>query len=58
MFHRNAQRTVHIPFYPPMENTNDAAIAGQLENEEKMLKIRTTASKAIGLREALIAQEL
>ena len=55
---RNAQRIVHIPFYPPMENSNDA---DQLENEEKMLKIRTTTSKAIGyiiaLREALKAQE-
>lgn len=46
MFHdRNAQRIVHIPFYPAMEISSTA---NQLESEEQMLQARENASKAIG----------
>ena len=43
--YRNAQRIVHVPFYPAMESSSSA---NQLESEEQMLQAREIASKAIG----------
>ena len=43
--YRNAQRIVHVPFYPAMESSSSA---NQLESEEQMLQAREIAYKAIG----------